>query len=65
MVIVVAQDFTKRLVLGMMNCFDDVLEIAGVVEEAARFARRAEFGKNVSAGEGYEVVCRVEVEYRS
>jgi hypothetical protein len=41
-VVVVLQDLSEELVLGMMDGLDNVLVVAGEIEEAAALAGRAE-----------------------
>ena len=62
--VVVAEDHAQPLVLAVMDRFDDVLVVAGEVEEAAALARRAEFGKDVLARQGHEVVPGIQFERR-
>jgi hypothetical protein len=61
-VVVVPQDLAKKLVFGVVYGFDDVLVVAGEIEEAAALAGRAELGKDVLAGQRYEVVGGIELE---
>lgn len=48
--------------LGVVDGLDDVLVVPGEVEEAAALSRRAEFRKNVFAGQRHEIVCGVKSE---
>jgi len=61
-VVIVAKYLAERFVLCVVDGFDDVFEVAGIVEETAGFSWRPKFGKDVSAGKRDEVVGRVEVE---
>ncbi len=65
MIVVFAKNFSKEAVLGMVDGLDDKFVISREIEKASAFARGPELGKNVFAGEGHEVVCRVETEYCS
>jgi len=49
-VVVVLEDFAEELVLGVVDGLDDVLVIAGEIEEAAALARGAKLGQDVFAG---------------
>jgi hypothetical protein len=49
-VIVVLQYLPEELVLGVVDGLDDVLVVAGEIEEAATLAGRAELGEDVFAG---------------
>jgi hypothetical protein len=59
---IVGQDGSKELVLGVGDRLDDEAVVSREVEERARFARRPELGEDVLGGEGEEVVGCVEVE---
>jgi hypothetical protein len=50
-VVVIFQYFPEEFMLGVMNCFDDVLIISREIEKAATFAWRTELRKNVLAGQ--------------
>lgn len=49
---------------GVVYGLDDILVVAREVEEAAALTRRAQLGENVFAGEGDEIVCRIQSEFR-
>ena len=42
--IVVLEDLSKELVLGVVDGFDDIFVISGEIEEAATFSRRSKLG---------------------
>ena len=48
--------------LSVVDGLDDVLIVSREVEEATTLSRRAQFGKDIFAGEGHQVVCRVKAE---
>ena len=50
--------------LRLVDSLDDVLVIPGEVEEATTLAWRAKFGKDVLARQRYQVICRIEFEFR-
>jgi hypothetical protein len=41
MVVVVLEDFAEELMFSVVDGFDDILVIAGEIEEAAALSRRA------------------------
>jgi hypothetical protein len=49
-------------VLGVMNGLNDVFVISRKIKEAPALARRSKLGEDILAGEGHEVICRVEFE---
>jgi hypothetical protein len=55
-IVVILQYLPKELVLGVVDCFDDVLIISREIEEATAFTRRSKFGKNVLAGQRDKIV---------
>lgn len=61
-VVVVLENLAEELMFGVVDGFDDVLVVAGEIEEAATLAGRAELGKDVFAGQRYEIIGRVELE---
>ena len=60
--VVVLEYLPKEFMLGVVDGFDDVLVVAGEIEEAATLAGRAELGKDVFAGQRHEIIGRVELE---
>src|SRR4051812_42504562 len=62
MSIILREDLPKKLVFGMVNGLDDILVVAREVEEAPTFARGAEFGQNVFAGKGHQIIGGIETE---
>jgi len=64
-IVIVFEYLAKEFVFGMMNSLDDVLVVAGEIEEAATLAGRAELREDVFAGQGHEVVGRVQLEDRA
>ena len=49
-VVIVFENLAEELVFSVVDCFDNVLVVAGEIEEAATLAWRAELGKDVFAG---------------
>jgi len=62
-VVILTQNLSKKLVFGVVYCFDDILVIAREVEEASTFSRRPKFGENVFTREGHEVISGVQSKY--
>ena len=60
--IVFGQNFPQDLVFGVVNGLDDIFVVSREVEEATTFTRRAQFGEDILAGKGHEVVGRVKTE---
>lgn len=60
--VVFGKNLPQDLMLGVMNGLDDILIISRKVEEAPTLARRAQLGEDILAGEGHEVIGRVEAE---
>lgn len=48
---------------GMPDCFDDESIISRKVKERARFAWRAQLGKNVFGSKGEKIIGWIKVEY--
>jgi hypothetical protein len=60
MVIILLENFAEKLMFAVMNGLDDVLVVSRKVEEASTLAGRPKLGKNVLAGEGYQVIGRIQ-----
>jgi len=60
--IIFGQDLSEKFVLGVVDGLDDVLVVARKIEEATTLAGRAQFGQNILAGEGHQVISRIESE---
>lgn len=45
-----------------MDRLNYIFIVSGEIEEAAAFARRSKFGENVFAGQGHQVVGRIQLE---
>ena len=63
MIIIMAEDFPKHLVLRVVNRFDDVFIISGEIEKASTLSWRPKFGENVFTRQGHEVIGRINPEY--
>lgn len=50
---------------GVVDGFDNILVIAREVEETTAFAWRAQFGQNIFAGEGHQIVGRIKTKLGS
>ena len=61
-VVVVPEDLSQELVLGVMDSLDDVLVVSGEVEEATTLSRRPKLGEDVLPSEGHQVVGGVQPE---
>lgn len=64
MLIVVLEDLAQKLVLGVVDRLDDVLVVAGEVEEAAALSGRPQLREYVLAGQGHEIVGGIEAKER-
>lgn len=60
---VITEDFAQQFMLGMVDGLDYIFIVSGEIEEAAAFARRSKFGENVLAGQGHQVVGRIQLEF--
>jgi hypothetical protein len=59
-IIIVFQDLAKKLVLAVMNGFDNVLVIPREVEEATTLPWGPKLGKNVLPSERHQIIGRVQ-----
>lgn len=65
MSVVILENLAEKLVLAMVNSFDDVLVISGKVEKASTLSRRPELRENVLSCQRHEVIGWIETEART
>lgn len=62
MFVVIAKDSSKKLVLSMVDGFDDILVISREIEETATLPWGAKFGKYIFTRERHKVISRIQFE---
>lgn len=62
MVVVILQNLSQELMLGMMNRFDDIFVISREVKETSTLSGGSQFRKNVFACQRHEIIRRIQLE---